>query len=33
MSDVDVSLVSDAVLARISLALLGDDSAMDDILQ
>jgi len=26
-----VSLVSDKMFARISLALLGDDSAMDDI--
>jgi len=31
MSDVDVSLVSDAVFALISLALLGDEGAMDDI--
>lgn len=31
MSDVDVSLVSDEVFARISLALLGNKSAMDGI--
>ena len=31
MGDVCVSLVSDEDSARISLALLGDDSAMDDL--